>query len=165
MPLADVERAPGLTIYGQLLQLTSEGEVAVTSPDSDALPTITPNWLTTPEDAAVAVAMVRLIRRYAAQAPIARHLEAELFPGPPVETDADILDTFRRFSLCGTHAVATCRMGSDNRAVVDPDCRVKGVAGLRVVDCSIMPAPVSGNTGAPAIALAWAAADRILARG
>jgi len=163
VPLADVERLAGLTIYGQLLQLTSESEVAIASPDPDALPTITPNWLSTPEDEAAAIAMVRLIRRYAAQAPIAPHLEAELFPGPAVEASADILDAFRRFSLCGTHAVASCRMGSDNRAVVDPDCRVKGVAGLRVVDCSVMPAPVSGNTGAPAIALAWAAADRILA--
>lgn len=165
VPLADVERAAGLTIYGQLLQLTSEGEVAIVSPDPDALPTITPNWLSTPEDEAAAVAMVRLIRRYAAQSPIARHLEAELFPGPAVNSDADILDAFRRFSLCGTHAVASCRMGSDNRAVVDPDCRVNGVAGLRVIDCSVMPGPVSGNTGAPAIALAWAAVDRMLARG
>ncbi len=164
VPLADVERAPGLTIYGQLLQLTSEGEVAISSPDPDVLPTIAPNWLTTPEDEVAAVAMVRLMRRYAAQTPIARHLAAELFPGADVESDADILDSFRRFSLCGTHAVATCRMGSDNRAVVDPDLCVKGVAALRVVDCSVMPAPISGNTGAPAIALAWAAADRILAR-
>jgi choline dehydrogenase len=159
--LNDVEHAPGLTIYGQLLRLTSEGHVRISSANPDSLPTITPNWLTTAEDEQVAVAMIHKMRAYMAQPAITPWLEKELFPGEARTSDTDLLDAFRRFSLCGTHAVATCRMGSDNRSVVDPDLKVRGVSGLRVCDASIMPAPVSGNTNAPVMALAWAAAARI----
>lgn len=159
--LSDVEHAPGITIYGQLLRLASEGHVHVSTPDPELLPTITPNWLNTPEDERSAVALLRKMRAYMAQPAITPWLEREVFPGPNKTSDAELLDVFRRFSLCGTHAVATCRMGSDNRSVVDPDLKVRGVSGLRVVDCSVMPSPVSGNTNAPVMALAWAAAARI----
>lgn len=161
VPLADVERQPGLTIYGQLLRLTSEGRIALRSPDPAAAPVITPNWLSTPEDQHAAVAMVRYMRRYMAQPALAPYAGEELVPGVACESDADILQAFRRLSLCGTHAVATCRMGSDNAAVVDERLRVRGVSGLRVVDCSVMPSPVSGNTNGPAMALAWHAATLI----
>ena len=70
---------------------------------------------------------------------------------------------FRQASLCGTHAVASCRMGSDAASVVDERLRVRGVEGLRAADCSVMPAPISGNTNGPAMALGWRAADLILA--
>jgi choline dehydrogenase-like flavoprotein len=106
--------------------------------------------------------MVRYMRRYMSQPAITPYIERELFPGPGTESDEAILDAFRRFSLCGTHAVATCRMGSDDRAVVDPRLKVKGVNNLRVVDCSVMPATVSGNTNGPVMALAWRAAEMIL---
>lgn len=163
VPLADVERQPGMTCYGQLLRLTSEGQIAITSPDPAALPTITPNWMTTPEDRASAIAMIRYMRRYMARPALARYVERESFPGAEQDSDEQIWEVFRRLSTCGTHAVATCRMGRDNRAVLDPDLRVNGVSGLRVVDCAAMPAPVSGNTNGPAMALAWAAADSIIA--
>ncbi len=162
VPLAEVEREPGMTVYGQLLRLTSEGSVTVTSSDPAALPEIVPNWLRTDEDCRSAIALVRLMRRYMAQPALARFAGRELFPGIERQSDDELLDVFRRFSLCGTHAVATCRMGSDARSVTDPDLRVRGVGGLRVVDCSVMPALVSGNTNAPAMALAWEAARRIL---
>lgn len=161
VPLADVERRPGMTCYGQLLRLTSEGSVRVTSADPTVLPAITPNWLSTAEDRASAVAMIRYMRRYMGGAAIARYVESEVVPGVRHQSDAALLDLFRRLSTCGTHAVASCRMGSDNTAVVDPELRVGGVANLRVVDCSVMPAPVSGNTNAPAMALAWTAAETI----
>lgn len=161
VPLADVERRPGMTCYGQLLRLTSEGTVRITSPDPMALPEIRPNWLSTPEDRAAALAMMRYMRRYMAQPAITPFIEEESFPGARHQEDGDLLGLFQRLSTCGTHAVASCRMGSDNAAVVDPELRVNGVSGLRVVDCSVMPAPVSGNTNAPAMALAWAAAQRI----
>ena len=163
VPLADVERRPGMTCYGQLLRLTSEGSVRITSADPQALPEITPNWMQTPEDRASAVAMIRYMRRYMARPAVAGYVEKESFPGAQVESDEALFDVFRRLSTCGTHAVASCRMGSDNAAVVDPDLRVNGVANLRVVDCSVMPSPVSGNTNAPAMALAWTAADTIRA--
>lgn len=161
VPLADIERTPGMTCYGQLLRLTSEGSVRIVSGDPAALPEIRPNWMSTEEDRASAIAMVRYMRRYMAQPAIAPFLAQEVFPGDRYESDEDIFEIFLRASMCGTHAVASCRMGSDNAAVVDPDLRVNGVSGLRVVDCSVMPAPVSGNTNAPAMALAWAAAERI----
>jgi hypothetical protein len=79
-------------------------------------------------------------------------IESEAFPGAQHDSDDALWELFRRLSLCGTHAVATCRMGSDNSAVRDPDLRCRACAGLRVVDCSAMPAPISGNTNAAAMA-------------
>ncbi|WP_413630052.1 GMC family oxidoreductase [Novosphingobium sp. KCTC 2891] len=162
VPLADVERTPGMTIYGQLLRLTSEGEVHVASADPQAPMQVTPNWLSTPEDCQSAVDMIRTMRRFMSMPAIAPYCGREILPGPDVESDGEILDMVRRLSLCGIHAVASCRMGSDERAVVDPRTRVQGVDGLRVVDCSIMPSLVSGNTNAPAMATAWRAADLII---
>ena len=161
VPLATVEREPGVTIYAQLLRLTSEGRIEATSPDPHVLPAITPNWLQTEEDCRSAVALVRYMRRYMAQPAIAPFIERELFPTLARQSDEELLEDFRRFSLCGTHAVASCRMGSDSDAVTDPDLRVRGVQNVRVVDCSVMPTTVSGNTNAPVMALAWAAAERI----
>lgn len=163
VPLADVEREPGITIYGQLLKLTSEGSVRIKSADPDAPLAIMPNWLSTPEDAFSAIAMVRYMRKYMRQSALAAYVGDELVPGRDCQSDAEILQAFRRLSLCGTHAVATCRMGSDDDAVVDARLRVRGVSGLRVVDCSVMPGLVSCNTNGPAMALAWHAADLIRA--
>jgi choline dehydrogenase-like flavoprotein len=70
-----------------------------------------------------------------------------------------LLEYFIRSSTAGLHATGTCRMGTDDGAVVGPDLKVRGFAGLRVVDCSVMPGPVTGNTNAPAMALAWRAAE------
>jgi choline dehydrogenase-like flavoprotein len=119
--------------------------------------------MTTAEDRASAIALVHYMRRYMQQPAIAPYIECESFPGPAKQSDEEIWEVFRRLSTCGTHAVATCRMGTDERAVVDPDLRVNGVSGLRVVDCSVMPSLVSGNTNGPVMALAWEAARRILA--
>lgn len=157
-----IDSQPGLTIYGQLLQLTSEGRLRLSSPDPDAELDIKPNWLTTPEDQEAAVAMVRYMRRYVRQPALAPHVGEELLPGPDCRSDEALLDVFRRLSRCGLHGVATCRMGSDPDAVVDARLRVRGVQGLRVADCSVMPSLVSGNTNGPAMALGWRAADLIL---
>jgi len=162
-PILDgVERDPGITIYGQLLQLTSEGTVKITSPDPQAALAITPNWLSTEADCAAAVAMVKTMRRFMQQPALAAHVGAELFPGAACQSDAQILDIFRTASLCGTHAVGTCRMGQDPDSVVDERLRVRGTTGLRVADCSVMPGLVSGNTNGPAMALGWRAADLML---
>jgi choline dehydrogenase-like flavoprotein len=161
VPLADVERLPGLTMYGQLLRLTSEGSILIRSRAGSDPPRITPNWLSSTEDCAGAVAMVRYMRRYMSRPAIEPHLGEELVPGRECTSEEAILHAFRRLSLCGTHAVGTCRMGGDAHAVVDPQLRVRGVEGLRVADCSVMPAPVSGNTNAAAMALGWRAAELI----
>ncbi|NBC35437.1 glucose-methanol-choline oxidoreductase [Novosphingobium sp. FSY-8] len=163
VPLGSIEKVPGMTIYGQLLRLTSEAEVRITSRDMAALPHVTANWLSTPEDQQAAIDMVRYMRRYMQTPAMAPYTGEEILPGAHVQDDAEILHTVRRLSLCGIHAVASCRMGDDASAVVDARARVNGVQGLRVVDCSIMPSPVSGNTNAPAMAAGWRAADLILA--
>jgi len=163
VPLASVEDVPGITAYGQLLHLTSQGEIRIRSADPSAPPVITPNWLVTPEDQRSAIALVRYIRRYLQQPALQRYIGEELVPGSQCVSDEDILNAFRIGSLCGTHAVSTCRMGSDADAVVNPRLQVNGVEGLRVVDCSVMPGLISGNTNAPAMALAWRAAELIIA--
>lgn len=160
--LAQVEDEPGLTVYGQMLQLKSEGTIAITSADPSAPLDVKPEWLSDPDDQDMAVASLRYIRRFAAQAPIAPFLKEELLPGRHLESDDDLLDYARRFSRCGTHAVGVCAMGGDDSAVCDPNLRVRGVEGVRVVDCSSIPGLVSGNTNGPAMAFGWAAADRIL---
>ena len=165
VPLQDVERLPGVLAYGQLINLTSEGSVHIKSTDPDVLPIITPNWLTTDYDRRVAVAMIRYMRRYMHQPALAELVGEELLPGTKCETDEQILDAVRRLSICGTHGVATCRMGNDADSVVDERLRVRGVEGLRVADCSVMPSLVSGNTNAPAMALGWRAADLMIADG
>lgn len=161
VPLSSIDRKPGMTIYGQLLRLTSEGSILIAGPGSDAPPVITPNWLSTREDEATAIAAVHAMRRYMAQPALVGLVERELLPGAAVQSDAEILSAFRRLATCGLHGVGTCRMGSDNRAVTDARLRVNGVGGLRVVDCSVMPSPVTGNTNAPAMALALHAAGLI----
>lgn len=162
VPLGSVDRQPGLSIYGQLLQLTSEGQVSITSADPAARAEIVPNWLSTEEDCRMAIDTVRYIRNYAAQQPLAGHVAAELLPGAGCDSDEQILDAFRRLSTSGLHGTGTCRMGPDAAAVVDERLRVRGVEGLRVADCSVIPVLISGNTNAPAMAVGWRAADLIL---
>jgi choline dehydrogenase-like flavoprotein len=107
--------------------------------------------------------MVRYMRRYVRQPAWAPYLGDEMVPGPSVESDQDILAAVTKGLTSGLHAVATCAMGRDETSVVDSRLRVRGVQGLRVVDCSVMPGLVSGNTNGPAMALAWRAADFIVA--
>ncbi|WP_020656921.1 GMC family oxidoreductase [Massilia niastensis] len=154
-----VEREPGFTVYSQLLRLDSEGSIAITAADPQASLAIAPNWLASATDQESAVAAVRYVRRLMAQPAIARFISHEIAPGAAIESDAALLDVFRRLSRCGTHAVGVCRMGGAEDDVCDPQLRVRGVHGVRVVDCSVMPGLVSGNTNAPAMALAWHAAS------
>lgn len=131
---------------------------SITGLDPDAALSIAPNWLASSADQEAAVAAVRYVRRLMGQPAIAPYLEREISPGAALETDEQLLDAFRRLSRCGTHAVGVCRMGGAADDVCDPQLRVRGVQGVRVVDCSVMPGLVSGNTNAPAMALAWHAA-------
>lgn len=161
VPLDKIDRQPGVTIYGQLLRLTSESSVRVTGPASSDAPQILPNWLSTDHDRISAINLMRQMRAYMASPPLGGMVGAELIPGPSVESDDELLASFRRLSSCGLHAIRSCRMGSDNAAVVDPRLRVNGVDGVRVVDCSIIPGHVTGNTNAPAMAIGLRAAAMI----
>jgi choline dehydrogenase-like flavoprotein len=160
--LSNPDREPGLTIYGQVLNLTSEGTVLIESSNPDTRPVVTPNWLSTDHDRQAMVAMVRHMRRYLQQSALEPYVGEELIPGAHCQSDEEILTAVRHLSTSGLHAVATCRMGNDEQSVVDHQLRVRGVDGVRVADCSVMPSLVSGNTNGPAMALGWRAADLIL---
>ncbi|WP_298400615.1 GMC family oxidoreductase N-terminal domain-containing protein [Sphingobium sp.] len=161
-PMQSVEAVPGMSITAQLIGLDSEGSLDLSSADPDAPLIINPNWLSSETDQRAAIEMVRYIRAYVAQPALAPYVGEEMSPGIAHQSDADILAAIRRIALCGTHAVRSCRMGRDERSVVDERARVRGVHGLRVVDCSIMPGLISGNTNGPAMATGWRAADLIL---
>jgi choline dehydrogenase len=167
VPFASIEREPGFSLYAQLIQPCSEGTVVIAAKAPDAPPVITPNWLSASTDQDSAIGALRFVRRLMARPEIGRFIEAETRPGPRAP-DGDVeamLGAFRRLLNPGTHAIGACRMGGDHRdSVLDPELRVRGVSGVRVVDCSAMPGLVSGNTNAPAMAFAWHAANLILNR-
>ena len=161
-PMQSVEKTPGMSFTLQLVGLDSEASLEIVSADPDAALRITPNWLGSEHDRRQAIDMVRYVRRYVSQPALAEVIASEVSPGAAIESDEDILAMVRASALCGTHAVRTCRMGRDERSVVDERLRVRGVHGLRVVDCSVMPGLISGNTNGPAMATGWRAADLIL---
>ena len=163
VPLAHIDKQPGMTVSGTLLRQTSEGSIVIRGPAPGEGADIAPNWLATTGDREGAVAAIRLMRRYVAQAALAEDVGEELAPGAQVQDDAALLDSFRSLSTSGLHGVGTCRMGREGEAVLDPSLRVYGVKGLRVADCSAMPGLITGNTNAPAMALGWRAAEIILA--
>ncbi|GAB3287559.1 GMC family oxidoreductase [Parahaliea aestuarii] len=162
VPLSTIDPEPGLTIYGQLLQLESRGSITIRDGEASTPPSIEPNWLEHEEDRRQAIDTVRRIRELAAQPSLAQHIVKEMVPGADCQSDEDIVEAFRAKAMCGLHATGTCRMGGDSDAVCDSQLRVRGVEGLRVADCSVMPGPISGNTNAPAMALGYRAADLIL---
>jgi choline dehydrogenase len=143
------------------LQPTSRGHVRIKSPDPAAHPAIRPNYLATDEDLEVAVAGVRFTRRIMAAHALARFEPEEWKPGPELTTDDDLKRAAGALGTTIFHPVGTCRMGPDALAVVDDRLRVHGVEGLRVIDASIMPRIVSGNTNAPTVLIAEKGADFI----
>lgn len=163
VPLDKIDPRPGITIYGQLLRLTSEGSLRVTGPHIGDPVQILPNWLTTEHDRRSAIGLMRRMRAYMAAPPLGAMVGDELIPGPGVQSDDELLDAFVRLSSCGLHGIRSCRMGADAGAVVDPRLRVNGVSGVRVADCSVIPGHVTGNTNAPAMAIGLRAAALILA--
>ncbi|GGC00746.1 GMC oxidoreductase [Novosphingobium endophyticum] len=158
------EPHPGALCGGYVMRPQSAGSLEVTSKDPAAPLLIDPNYLSAEEDAAASVRLFRMLRRLFAQPALAPFVVSETYPGPQeVSSDDEIIDAFHRIGRSGQHAAGTCRMGSDPRSVVDPQLRVRGFKGLRIADISIMPTLVSGNTNAPAMAMAWRASDIILA--
>jgi choline dehydrogenase len=134
------------------------------SADPFEAPSMQPNYLSTELDRRMTVAAVKYARRIAATPPLAGMMKREFRPGPEVRADDEILHFCREYGATIFHPSGTAKMGprSDPMAVVDERLRVHGVAGLRVVDCSIMPTLVSGNTNVPVVMLAERAADFIL---
>jgi choline dehydrogenase len=154
---------PGFSIGLSNCRPTSRGEIMIRSASPFEAPRIAMNAFSTNEDVAEMLDAVKFLRTIASQPAMQSVIEKEILPGEHCVSDADIIDDFRRRSGTVYHPVSTCRMGVDPGAVVDPRLRFNGIAGLRVVDASIMPALVSGNTNAPTIMVAEKGADMILA--
>lgn len=145
-----------------LLRPESRGYVRIKSADPRQAPAINPNYLTTQKDCETITAGVKVMRRIFQAPAIAKYIAEEFEPGAQCDNDAELLDFIRRRGSTTYHPVGTCRMGPDPKAVVDERLRVRGFSGLRVVDASIMPAVVSGNTNAATIMIGEKGADMIL---
>ncbi|WP_084026115.1 GMC family oxidoreductase [Bordetella flabilis] len=153
---------PAFTASVCNLRPTSRGHVRIATPDPADHPEILCNYLATEEDRRVAVQSVRLTRRIVAQPALAEYKPEEYRPGPHFDSDEDLARAAGDIGTTIFHPVGTCKMGVDAQAVVDPRLRVHGVAGLRVVDASIMPTITSGNTNSPTIMIAEKGARMIL---
>jgi choline dehydrogenase-like flavoprotein len=152
----------GCTFSVCQLRPESRGSVRLASTDPMQAPSMQPNYLSTEIDRQYATESLRYARRLAATRALAPYLSEEYRPGAGVASDDELLDFARQYGQTIFHASGTCKMGSDSMAVVDSRLRVHGVGGLRVVDCSIMPTLVSGNTHAPVVMIAEKAAAMIL---
>jgi choline dehydrogenase len=160
----DVHDFPGCTYSICQLRPESRGSIRIRSTEVSEAPRIQMNYLSTETDRRTTVAGVKFARKVAATEPMASLMKREYRPGQNVRTDDEILHFCREYGTTIFHPSGTAKMGpaSDPMAVVDSQLRVKGLDGLRVIDCSIMPTLVSGNTNIPTVMIAEKAADMIL---
>ncbi|WP_413460506.1 GMC family oxidoreductase [Herbaspirillum huttiense] len=163
----NVHDFPGCTYSICQLRPESRGSIRIRSTNPEEAPRIQMNYLSTETDRRTTIAGVKFARRVAQSAPMAPYMKREYRPGPDVKTDDEILQFCREYGTTIFHPSCTAKMGpdSDPMAVVDAQLRVRGVTGLRVVDCSVMPTLISGNTNIPTVMIAEKAADMILGRG
>jgi choline dehydrogenase-like flavoprotein len=152
-----------LTIMSTLIYPQSRGTFRLASADPTAAPLIDPNYLDEQADIDVLVSGMELIRETMAAKSMFGGVEVEIAPGPAYATRADLAKEVLNRATTVYHPVGTCRMGVDERAVVDPQLRVRGIAGLRVADASIMPSIVGGNTNAASMMIGEHAATMMLA--
>ncbi len=155
---------PAITVSVCNLRPDSVGTVHIKSPDTSEQPEIRPNYLSTTSDRETAVNAVRQARRMMTSRAMQPYLPEEFLPGIEYQSDEAVLDQVGNIATTIFHPVGTCKMGNDYKAVVGADLRVHGIEGLRVVDASIMPRIVSGNTASPVVMIAEKAADMIRAR-
>ena len=152
----------GFTLSVCQLRPESTGSIELATPDPFVPPKIHANYLAAETDRRCTTAAIAFARKLAATQPLADYVAAEVQPGPDYATDADLLAFARKHGATIFHPAGTCRMGVDDEAVVDPRLRLRGIDGLWVADCSIMPKLVSGNTNVPAIMIGEKASDMIL---
>lgn len=159
---APLHRAPGFTASVCDLRPHSRGTVHPTSADTTQPPKIDANFLSHPEDKKTAVQAIRHARNICQSATLSAYNPTEIAPGNAHQTDEELLAGAAKISTTIFHPCGTCKMGVDDDAVVDPALKVHGINGLRVVDASIMPTIISGNTNAPTVMIAEKAAALIL---
>ena len=161
-PGIEMHRFSGVTSSVCQLRPESRGRIVIKSTDPRAYPSIQPNYLSTEVDRRTAIDSIKVSRQLFSTSPLKDFVVREVMPGPAVESDDAILESARKIAQTIYHPTSTCKMGSDDSAVVDERLRVHGMKGLRVVDASIMPTIVSGNTNAPTIMIAEKASDMII---
>jgi choline dehydrogenase len=154
----------GFTLGVVLLQPRSTGEITLASADPAAAPRIDPGYLADEDDLGRMLAGMAMARTLLTTEPLARHVGTPMRPDHWPVDDAEVEALVRAFSETLYHPVGTCRMGLDDSSVVDPELRVRGVAGLRVVDASVIPRIIRGHTNAPTMMIAERAADLITGR-
>lgn len=151
-PILSPDPWPGFSIGLSNCRPSSRGAIHIRSADPSAAPKIVANAYSTESDVAEMLDAVKFLRTIAAQPAMAEVIAEEVLPGPSVRSDADLIHDFRRRSGTVYHPVSTCRMGPDPaRSVVDPRLRVHGLQSLRVIDASIFPGNITGNTNAASI--------------
>jgi choline dehydrogenase-like flavoprotein len=151
----------GCTLNSAFLRPRSRGTVKLASADPFAHPLIDPNYFADEYDRRMSIAGLRLAREIMAQPAFRPFLHVERLPGPEAQSDAELLAYARQHGKTDYHPVGTCKMGVDEMAVVDPELKVHGLAGLRVCDSSVMPRLVSSNTNAPTLMIGEKAADLV----
>lgn len=155
---------PAITVSVCNLRPESVGSCHLQTTDIARQPDIRLNYLSTDQDRDVAAKSISQVRQIMSAKALARYAPEEILPGPRVESDEDVVRAVGDIATTIFHPVGTCKMGSDDKAVVDDKLRVKGLGGLRIVDASIMPKITSGNTASPVIMIAEKAADMIRAQ-
>lgn len=153
---------PGLTVFSTMIYPKSRGTVRLASADPTAAPLIDYGYFTHPDDLEVLAQGSEMIREIMASPAFGGGVEAEIHPGTGIANGAELRAALKQRSTSVYHGVGTCRMGVDERAVVDPELRVRGIDGLRVADASIMPSITGGNPNAPCYMIGEKAAEIIL---
>ena len=152
----------GISLHVCDLFPKSRGRIRLASADPFAPAKIEANYLSHPDDITILLKGLKLVRRIMSAPSLAQQIKAEVAPGVDIQSDAQLIADIRARAETIYHPVGTCRMGQDERSVVDEQARVRGVTGLRVVDASIMPAIIAGNTNAPTMMIAENVADMML---
>ena len=151
----------GVTLNSYTLRPKSRGSVTLRSADPRDLPVVDPNFLAEPDDLRIGVEGIKISREMFSQPSLQKYIREICFPNATVKTQTDYEAFARQYGRTSYHPVGTCKMGSDDLAVVDPQLRVRGVDGLRICDSSIMPSLIGSNTNAPTIMIGEKAADLI----
>ena len=162
-PATDHTRPDAFMCHACQLRPQSRGEISLRTADPEISPIMEPNYLSVEYDRQVMRAGFKIARNLLSQPAFSEYSKGEIWPGPDIQTDDEIDDFISSAASTVYHPVGTCRMGTDKAAVLDGGLKVRGATGLRVVDASVMPTLVGGNTNAPTIMIAEKASDMILA--